>query len=474
MNAVLDLCRATRDELIGLVQTLRDRLATAEQRIARQEAELARQAALIADLTERLGETVVATAAVAEPAPEDPNGGASPSGMPGLKPMTAHRRRRERARRAQGCARPRLTPTQRVEPALATCPDCGTALAGGSVKRTREVIEVAVAPVTVTEHVYLERRCPCCGRRAVPAAELAGVVVGQSRLGIGLVSLIATLREEARLPIAAIQWYLRTWHGLDLSAGAIVGAGATGARVAAPVVEQIHADIRGSPVVHGDETGWRENGRNGSAWTFSTPRHRYFVHGSREQVMRESALGDAFAGGLVSDFYVAYTNYDGQHQYCWAHLLRDVHELTQQSPRSPSVRGWAKLVHDLYERACAFTDPDPAARRRVQQDFETELRRLCQPYLEEPDAPQRALCRRMVRHLPELFVFVADPAVPATTNAAARSLRHLVTSRTISGGTRGPGGTETKMTLASVFGTWRAQGRNPLHECHRLLASPQA
>jgi len=63
--------------------------------------------------------------------------------------------------------------------------------------------------------------------------------------------------------------------------------------------------------------------------------------------------------------------------------------------------------------------------------------------------------------------------VPATNNAAERGLRHLVTSRTISGGTRSPAGTVTKMTLASLFGTWRLQGRNRLTVCRALLAQPQ-
>ncbi len=58
-------------------------------------------------------------------------------------------------------------------------------------------------------------------------------------------------------------------------------------------------------------------------------------------------------------------------------------------------------------------------------------------------------------------------------NAAERSLRPLVVSRKISGGTRSTQGTETKMTLASIFGTWRAQGLNPLSACQQLLASPQ-
>ena len=105
--------------------------------------------------------------------------------------------------------------------------------------------------------------------------------------------------------------------------------------------------------------------------------------------------------------------------------------------------------------------------------FTAELHSLCAPYLGGADAPQRGLCERIVRHLTALFVFVEPPAVPATNNAAERSLRHLVTSRKISGGTRSPAGTATKMSLAALFGTWRLQDLDPLAECRALLAQPQ-
>jgi hypothetical protein len=78
-----------------------------------------------------------------------------------------------------------------------------------------------------------------------------------------------------------------------------------------------------------------------------------------------------------------------------------------------------------------------------------------------------------VRHLASLFVFVTEPAVPPTNNAAERSLRPLVVSRKISGGTRSERGTTTKMTLASLFGTWRLQGLNPWAECRALRAHSQ-
>ena len=67
-----------------------------------------------------------------------------------------------------------------------------------------------MAPVEVTEHALVARICPVCQRRRLPKEALQGVVLGQQRLGVNLVSLMVTLREEGRLPIRIIQWYLET------------------------------------------------------------------------------------------------------------------------------------------------------------------------------------------------------------------------------------------------------------------------
>ncbi len=68
---------------------------------------------------------------------------------------------------------------------------------------------------------------------------------------------------------------------------------------------------------------------------------------------------------------------------------------------------------------------------------------------------------------------MAQPEVPPDNNTAERSRRQVVVSRKVSGGTRSAQGTDTKMTLASIFGTWRAQGLNSLVACRQLIASPQ-
>ena len=174
--------------------------------------------------------------------------------MPGLKPKAEGKPaqpQKPRKRRPHGFARTRMTPTQRVEQVVEQCPDCGTQLSGGWTQRTREVIDLPRVPVEVAEHVYIARTCPQCQRCCTPTAQL----------GVNLVSLIAALREEARLPFRTSQWYLDTVHGLRLSLGAIVDATQRVARKAQAVMADIVERIRGSPVVHADETGWLAGGR---------------------------------------------------------------------------------------------------------------------------------------------------------------------------------------------------------------------
>lgn len=401
--------------------------------------------------------------------------------MPGHKPGPAPAAPPPQPRRprATGFARRRMPPTEQVVHALEQCPHCRTRLAGGAVTRTREVIEVPLSPIMVTEHVYLERCCGGCGRRVTPAADLEGIVVGQSRLGVGLVALIATLREEARLPYRAIQRLLASLYDLHLSVGGLRGVIGQVASRGQGLVEQTLTSIRRSPATHADETGWREAGHNGYVWTASTPDGCHFLYGGRGKGMLSRLLGDDPQGVLVSDFYAVYDSYAGPQQKCWAHLLRDVHALRVREVAQPAVQAWAQAVASSYaeaQRVLAALAEEPVespqrqvARRRLM----AELLAVCRPYLEDETAVQGVLCRRIAKQIDNLFTFVLDPAVPATNNAAERSLRHLVVSRKISGGTRSRDGTEDKLVLASLFTTWRLQGRNPYLACRDLLVSPQ-
>ena len=299
------------------------------------------------------------------------------------------------------------------------------------------------------------------------------MAVGKQRLGVGRrVSLITTLREAGRLPVATIQWLLGTVYHLHLSVGGITAVLDRVAQRAAPEVAAIRDHIRVSPVVHGDETGWRQSGVNGFVWTFSTPTARYFVRRGRDKGVVDEVLGPDFQGVLVSDFYAAYDHYAGLHQRCWAHLLREIHTLRQLYPEDTPLARWATAVRTIFDRGQAVTGA-AAARQHAHRRLTQELLDQCSPCCDDALSVHAKLCRRIVKYLSELLTFVREPLVPADNNAAERSLRHLVIRRKISGGTRSVQGTATAMALASLFGTWRAQGQNPFLACRQLLTSSQ-
>jgi hypothetical protein len=281
------------------------------------------------------------------------------------------------------------------------------------------------------------------------------------------------------LPYRAIQRLLSSLYGLELSVGGLRGAIGQVVQAGQGALGAIRTAIGASPAVHVDETGWREAGHNGYVWTASTADACRFIHGGRGKQMLGRVLGEDPQGVLVSDFYAVYDGYAGLQQKCWAHLLRDIHDLRVQAGGDPAVTAWAEAVGAIYAAAQtvvrdlaqlpAEAVPRQVARRRLMAD----LLEVCQPYLADERAPPALLCRRIAKQLDALFVFVLDPAVPATNNAAERSLRHLVVSRKISGGTRSRAGTEDKLALASLFTTWRLRGLNPYHACRDLLISPQ-
>ena len=138
----------------------------------------------------------------------------------------------------------------------------------------------------VTEHALVAPSV-----RYASGAGLQGVVLG---LGV-MVSLMVTLGCPCTMVPGTV-------HQLHLSVGAIVQAVHGVARQAETAVREVLEQVRASPVVQGDETGWRQDGSNGYVWTFSTPSERYFLRRGRDKGVVDEVLDSSFSGVLVSRF----------------------------------------------------------------------------------------------------------------------------------------------------------------------------
>jgi transposase len=439
-------------------------------------AEVAELRQQLAALTQQLQAALVRIGELEQDKPEPP-AFVKPNRPNSAEPKAVRKKRAA----AHNTSRKRSVPTRIERHVLEQCPDCGYRLSGESIAYTREVLDVPLPPpVEVIEHQVVKRWCPRCLTWHSPKLDLTGQVIGQGRIGVRIASLVSYLRTTLRLPFRAIQSYLATLHALRLSVGELVELTHAVRRQLQPQAEQLKAQVQRSTVVHGDETGWRENGQNGWAWTFVTDGPtavRYFEFDrSRSHQVAQRILGADWRGWLVTDFYAAYNLIPGRHQRCWVHLLRDLHDLKQAQAANPEVVQWVRAVGQLYAAAHTWLREHPtptlAERRTAYVALYLQACRLGEQYALTYDHPCCALAKRLLRHQDELFPFVVVPGLPADNNLAERSIRPLVIMRKISGGTRSAEGTTTRLTLASVLHTWAARNLNPFVECLTALQHP--
>ena len=76
-----------------------------------------------------------------------------------------------------------------------------------------------------------------------------------------IAALVAYLRTTLRLPVRQVQAYLATMHQLHLSVGEMVELTHDVRRQLQPQADSFLAQAQQQPVVHQDETGWREDRR---------------------------------------------------------------------------------------------------------------------------------------------------------------------------------------------------------------------
>ena len=455
--------RPTYEELLA-------RIAALEAEIDRLRADLAAARGEDEPPATGGGEVVAATAPV-------PTKKGRPAGVKAnVVRLVRHRPRRPRA---PVPGRRREVADRVVVHAPAVCGGCGAALTGGRLVGRRQVVEVPPVKAEVVEHQARERRCRCCGwvgRGELP--DLGAQAGRHRRLGWSVAAWAAALRTELRLPLRQVQWLLDRAFGVRLSTGALSGLLDETARAGRGAYDALLAEARASPVVHIDETHWREDGQNGYVWTVSTPTVRLFHYTkSRAGAVAERLLGSDGTAAVVSDFYGAYDRLARTQQRCWAHLLRDLHALLDDHPADRRLARWAKAVTSLYAKAVTWAarataeQARPICRERVADRFAAALVNVCRG--QPASSPQATLCARIARYRTDLFTFVANPAVPPTNNAAERALRPLVVARKVSGGTRSKRGSQSRMILQSLVATWDLRGLDPVTEFLALLTTPR-
>ncbi len=219
-------------------------------------------------------------------------------------------------------------------------------------------------------------------------------------------------------------------------------------------------------VVHVDESGWKVGQQGRSVWVFLSEKLCVLLFGKPKDLATLLSLLDpeTFEGTVVSDDSALYRKRFRQAQKCWAHLLRKAIRLTLLYPAEEHYREFLDTLLGIYrdaKRSAADKRLKEPGRRKKVLGLESRLWTLCGAYfaVDVPaDAPagERAfinLNHELLRLAEgnELFLFVLNPAVPATNNAGERAFRFVAGERATGRTSKTDRGAHRRSVLGSVL-----------------------
>src|SRR6266566_4471636 len=229
-----------------------------------------------------------------------------------------------------------------MRPTPQRCPRPARTVAAPSISRAspHSIKRIPVIRPVVRRFNVHVGCCVQCGRRVQGRHRLQtsdALGAANVHLGPGAVTFVVLMHTHFGVPLEKIVTVLRERFGLTVTAGGLAQVLHRAARKATPTYEALCDQVRGSPVVSPDETGWRVGALPHWLWVFATPDTTvYAIRPGRSFDDATAILDPGFDGVLVRDGWAPYRQFTAAlHQTCVTHLLRRSRTLRLDHPRSP-------------------------------------------------------------------------------------------------------------------------------------------
>ena len=336
--------------------------------------------------------------------------------------------------------------------------------------KRHQVWELPKVKPHITEYLLESARCKTCRKRV--SADLPKGV-SKTTLGPNAQTWMGLLTGAYRLSRSNAQKFLEEVCGIRRSVSNISATEKSISKNIRPIQKQALESVRQSEVLHMDETGHKRSGTRRQTWVMANEDWSFFSSGSRRnRKVLVSLLGKNFSGIVVSDRYASY-NYlpSHQHQYCWAHLYRQMRGLSERKGDlglvAKDIFRWMGCIFDLNRR-----------REKVSEQYYSTFidayrngikKLLGENFLTHPEL--KGFAHLFWLNEEKVWGFEKNSAVPMTNNRAERDLRPAVIWRKTSFGTnsyRGDRYAERMLTLSSSL---RKQGKSLFEVLNNLIAS---
>jgi len=369
------------------------------------------------------------------------------------------------------------------------CPHCG----GACVIETHTAEQLQTEVVTkLVQRKFIVHvgQCGAChqrvqGRHPLQTSDALGAAKVQ--LGGQVHALFTWLNKRLGLSHGKIAEFFQRVFDLKIGRATSCRSMLRTAQLAEPAVAQIKQEIRGSPYVVPDETGWRIGGR--PAWL-------HVAVGESETVVQVERgrgheplarlIGLDYTGRLIHDGWSVYDVFRrAVHQQCLTHLSKRCKELLETATRG-AVR-FPRAVQALLRSGLAIRERfrNGALSRQGLAWWRTRLtNQLCDLVLPvKAHAANETFAKFLHRHLQDVFTFLipwvrkigrttTHEFLPAANYLGEQAIRPAVVNRKVWGGNRTDRGAAAQSTLSTIVLTALQRELDPLAWLQCLRQSP--
>jgi transposase len=331
---------------------------------------------------------------------------------------------------------------------------CGFDVSGvaQSPCETYDRIEIPEIKPDVTRVTLQGGVCPCCAKR-FKARPPEGLEPG-SPFGPNLRAFAIYLRAVQGIPMARLADVLKDLLGLEISEGALVNILSAARNSFATQTSLIKARLLAGTALASDETGMRVGKANWWLWVFHHADSAVFVaHPHRSRPVVQDFLGPWRPDYWISDRLGSQMGWaTREHQFCLAHLIRDVQYVIEQGDAV-----FAPGLMRLLKRACAIGRRRDALADSTLKNYHGDLNRRLDRLLSLKPAHKAGLkLQQTIKAIRGgLFVFVTNRDLQATNNGSERALRPCAVYRKITNGFRSEWGAKFYADIRSVVETGR-------------------
>lgn len=341
-----------------------------------------------------------------------------------------------------GIAMPEPDKEERVN--MKACPKCCRKLNKPYDTYSFTQMDMPTPGFITTRYVVEMYKCKC-------GAEVdAGEGLHKGFYGPNVTALMGFLKKEG-LSYEGVSGLLQDVYKLPISSVGVYGKLVKLTQIMSVERERIRRAVSRHEYVHMDETGLREDGRNGFVWSASTPLHCLFEYDfSRAGKVAQRMLPN-FDGVVVTDDYKGYL-WASQRQLCWAHLLREAKDFAEKYDGALAQYERLKTLYDKAKRAQEIKNT------KMYGELSWELEDIATCY--HPLDGCKTMHAKLHNRAALWLLGVQQSNVPLTNNHGERCLRKVVLHRNRIGCIRNKNGEAFVNVFLSCTSTWKLQEKS--------------